>query len=278
MGRWFTRSPELSDNMKMSGAQALYYVRSNPGKKIEGLRPKKMDRLISRLIPFARSEILLGGFFKIPPIPMFIGTFGIILGDVFRKLKEAKLIQFYRDGYKITDRWAKIQIALELSLEELAQFSLKDAIIVKPNFGIPEKPVTRPEVVAIMPFSKKFSSIYETHIKTVAKRKGLSIARADNFFANTSIIDDIWTLILGANVIVADCTDQNPNVFYELGIAHTLGKDVILLTQSMNDIPFDISHLRYIEYENTPRGIKKLEKSLDEALQFFTRKPKEELS
>jgi hypothetical protein len=262
--------------MKMSGAQALYYVRSYPGQKIEGLRPKKMDRLISQLIPILKSEILLGGFLKIPPIPI-MGTFGIILGDVFRKLKEAKLIQFYKDGYKITDRWTKIQIALELSLEELAQFSLKDAIIVKPNFGIPEKPVTRPEVVAIMPFSKKFSSIYETHIKAVAKRKGLSIARADNFFANTSIIDDIWTLILGAKVIVADCTDQNPNVFYELGIAHTLGKDVILLTQSMNDIPFDISHLRYIEYENTPIGIRKLEKSLDEALQFFTGKPNKQL-
>ena len=69
--------------------------------------------------------------------------------------------------------------------------------------------------------------------------------------ANTSIIDDICNSILGADVVVADCTGQNPNVFYELGIAHTLGKDVILLTQSIDDIPFDISHLRFIEYENT---------------------------
>ena len=126
-----------------------------------------------RFIPFLNSEILKSGFFKFTWMNLVgIRTVGVILEDVFRKLKEAKLIRLYKDGYKITDKWAKIQIALDLSLKELAQFSLKDALIVKPNFVIPEKPVSRPEVVVIMPFPKKFSSIYEVHIKLVAERNG----------------------------------------------------------------------------------------------------------
>ena len=57
-------------------------------------------------------------------------------------------------------------------------------------------------------------------------------------------------------------TDRNPNVFYETGVAHTVGKEVILITQSMNDVPFDLKHLRCIVYDYTPRGIQFLESNL----------------
>ena len=55
-------------------------------------------------------------------------------------------------------------------------------------------------------------------------------------------------------MVVCDCSDRNPNVFYEIGIAHTLGKEVVLITQSKDDIPFDLRHIRYVQYLNNAEG------------------------
>lgn len=77
---------------------------------------------------------------------------------------------------------------------------------------------------------------------------------------------DIWSAIFLADWIIADCTGRNPNVFYEIGIAHTVGKRVILITQDEKDVPFDVRHIRYFNYTFTPRGMKKLEESLTSTL------------
>ena len=72
-------------------------------------------------------------------------------------------------------------------------------------------------------------------------------------------MEDVWKGINEANIVIADITNRNPNVFYELGIAHTLGKKVILLTQHIEDIPFDLKRYRIIEYEDNIDGYDKLE-------------------
>ncbi|MCA9886636.1 MAG: hypothetical protein KC708_26880, partial [Anaerolineae bacterium] len=72
--------------------------------------------------------------------------------------------------------------------------------------------------------------------------------------------------IVKSQLIIADCTNRNANVFYELGMAHTLNKSVIMLTQNMKDIPFDIRHLRVIEYKYTPPGMRVFENSLQNAI------------
>jgi len=77
-------------------------------------------------------------------------------------------------------------------------------------------------------------------------------------------MDDIRHSIQNARLVIADLTQRNPNVFYEVGIAHTLKKDVLLISQSMDDVPFDFRHLRVLTYEYTPRGCKKLEMSVAE--------------
>ncbi len=66
---------------------------------------------------------------------------------------------------------------------------------------------------------------------------------------------------------MCDCTGRNPNVFYEIGIAHTLGREVILITQSDNDIPFDLRHLRYVRYLNNAQGLGDLTAALQGRLQ-----------
>jgi nucleoside 2-deoxyribosyltransferase len=75
-------------------------------------------------------------------------------------------------------------------------------------------------------------------------------------------MDDITNSIRKARLIVADLTGRNANVFYEVGIAHALNKPVLLMTQSIDDVPFDLRHRRALVYEYSPRGCKKLEKDL----------------
>jgi nucleoside 2-deoxyribosyltransferase len=117
-----------------------------------------------------------------------------------------------------------------------------------------------------MPFERKFQPLYEDHIKTVAKELAMSVARGDDFFTTQAIIGEVWSAIAQSKIVIADCTDRNPNVFYEIGIAHAIGKPVILITQNVEDIPFDLRHLRHIKYEYTPRGVKEFERRLKTTL------------
>jgi len=104
-----------------------------------------------------------------------------------------------------------------------------------------------------MPFHPSFDEVY-VKIREVTEAVGLRCRRADDIWENPAIIQDIVSLIDRSRVVICDCTGRNPNVFYEAGIAHTLGRDVILITQSSEDIPFDLRHFRYIQYLNNGEG------------------------
>jgi hypothetical protein len=74
-------------------------------------------------------------------------------------------------------------------------------------------------------------------------------------------------LIFIASLFATPCrTGRNPNVFYEIGIAHTLGREVILITQNAEDIPFDLRHLRYVRYLNNAEGRQALFDALEKRL------------
>ena len=118
----------------------------------------------------------------------------------------------------------------------------------------------------LMPFSKDLRPIYDDHIRPTIERALLRCERADDLHGPTLITWDIWERINRARFLVADLTNQNPNVFYELGLAHAISKDVILLTQSMDFVPFDLKNLRCIKYEFKPRGMRQLEKDLAAAV------------
>jgi hypothetical protein len=90
--------------------------------------------------------------------------------------------------------------------------------------------------------------------------------RADEIWESPAIIQDIVSLIDRSRVVICDCTGRNPNVFYEIGIAHTLGREVILITQIASDIPFDLRHLRYVHYLNNAEGLQTLCAALEKRL------------
>lgn len=100
----------------------------------------------------------------------------------------------------------------------------------------------------IMPFGADFDELYEKVYVPAIQSLGLSPLRADEICDNQPIIRDITQSIHHAKVILADVTGRNPNVNYELGIAHALKKEVILLTAEKNDVPSDYHHWRYLQY------------------------------
>jgi hypothetical protein len=112
-------------------------------------------------------------------------------------------------------------------------------------------------VSAMMPFDLAFDAVYAA-LQRTAQAVGLRCRRADDIWENPAIIQDVVSLIDRSKIVICDCTGRNPNVFYEIGIAHTLGREVILITQTDADIPFDLWHLRYVRYLNNGEGLEAL--------------------
>ncbi len=109
-----------------------------------------------------------------------------------------------------------------------------------------------------MPFDKKFDGIWINVIKPVIESFDDICVRGDNIFKVGSIINDIKYSISIADYVIADVTIQNPNVYYELGYSHALSKKVLLITQDIMTLPFDLSDQRVITYQDTASGAAKL--------------------
>ncbi len=118
----------------------------------------------------------------------------------------------------------------------------------------------------LMPFQEPYNTIYLDHVKPAIERSGFECLRADDFYSTNSVMTDIWNGINNCRFLVAELSSRNPNVMYELGIAHALGKAVIMICQQAEDVPFDFRHLRYFKYEFTPRGCLALENSIQKAI------------
>lgn len=112
-------------------------------------------------------------------------------------------------------------------------------------------------VSVMMPFSNEFTAVYDA-MKVACERSGLECKRADDIWEHSTVIQDIYSLIYRSKIVICDFSGKNTNVFYEAGIAHTLGREVIPIVQHPGDIPFDLQHHRYIQYLNNAEGLQKL--------------------
>lgn len=130
---------------------------------------------------------------------------------------------------------------------------------------IRKKTVHYDQCFVLMPFSDELRPVFEDHIKPTMEKLGYKCFRADGIFSNRPIIDDVIESVQRSYLIISDLSFNNPNVFYETGYCHALGKKVILITQT-SDVPFDLKSIRHIKYEYTPKGTRKLEKDLIETV------------
>lgn len=101
----------------------------------------------------------------------------------------------------------------------------------------------------VMPFAVLFDREYSQVIKPAIEAFGLDCVRGNEIYSEQSIVHDIWKSIRAARIVVAELSGRNPNVLYEVGLAHALGKPIILLTRNQDDVPFDLKSLRYVYYD-----------------------------
>lgn len=105
-----------------------------------------------------------------------------------------------------------------------------------------------PNAFVLMPFAPEFDDVYEYLIKGALSEAGFNVLRADDIRSQRNILADIVGGIFECDLIVADLSTTNPNVYYELGLAHALAKPVILLTQEIDEVPFDLRSYRILPY------------------------------
>jgi hypothetical protein len=109
---------------------------------------------------------------------------------------------------------------------------------------------TERKCFVIMPFLAELHYFYLFMQRHIEEKHGLVCKRGDEDVLTVPLLDKIREYIAEADVLIADCSGKNPNVFYELGMAHSLGKKVILITKdSIEEAPVDIRHYEFIRYD-----------------------------
>lgn len=135
------------------------------------------------------------------------------------------------------------------------------------NFFAKEHSVEQGKCFIVMPFAREFDPVFNC-IKKTLKADNIAAIRTDELLGGGHIIEDILHGIATSEIVVADLSGRNPNVFYELGIVH-MCKDVekvILLSQDLDSIPFDLRIFRHIIYRIDVAGLRKLAASLRESV------------
>lgn len=214
----------------------------NPRDEIDGLREAVLKAPdISAVYTHYRGENLpdepfltnaLVDNFKIPA--QKVSEFRTIL---LGTLDEAGLLEAHGDKKRVLD------IATGTAYAEAGAASLK-------RLEKAAKPVSSDTCFVMMPFAEPIGGYYATVYEPAVIKAGLKSVRADDeIFATGKIMDQVWAGINAAKVLVAELTTRNPNVFYELGLAHALQKPVVLVSRTEQDVPFDLHHIRVIYYD-----------------------------
>jgi hypothetical protein len=180
---------------------------------------------------------------------------------------------------RIADQvFQRLRVSQQQEQIELAQQTMKyqEALRLKPGELVFGKPLTtsqfQSDLFVIMPFAAEFDPVYRGVIQPLLADLNLRGVRGDEFASQRgSIIEEVWAALNNCRLVIADITGGNDNVFYELGIAHTLNKPAIIITQAQNPegVPFDIRHLRYIHYQNEAAGHTRLRTDLQAAITWL---------
>src|SRR5215471_21440313 len=178
----------------------------------------------------------------------------------FQSLDKAHLLQKHGDKTRVID-----------ISEEIQHPNQKSDRIKKLGADVAVK--ASDSCFVMQPFLSPYGDYYEKIFKPAIEKAGLHAVRADaEIFGTGKIIDQIWRGINAAKVLVAEVSTRNPNVLYELGLAHALHKPVVLVSSNEGDVPFDLQHIRVIYYDVSDPfwGAKLIEKVAENILSALT--------
>jgi hypothetical protein len=150
-----------------------------------------------------------------------------------------------------------------VNLSELEQRANPRSVSITPVFGPARQTgLLRRDITVLIPSGALGSPVYTEAIRPVCEELELTVARAETLFARQDVMPDIWSAIYIADLIIADCTGSDAAVFYGLGMAHTVGKNTLLLAQNLEDIPYNTLHYDHLVYHPSPPGYAKLRQDL----------------
>lgn len=153
---------------------------------------------------------------------------------------------------------------LAVKAADLYQVLIGENIIGIPKptaFTLPSFAAEPNRIAVMMPFGAEFSPVW-TALKQTAVDGGWGCQRADDIWEDSVLVNDVVGRIARSKVVICDLIGRNANVFYEAGIAHALGREVVLITQSPEDVAFDLRHHRYIRYLGNAEGLVDLQNKL----------------
>ena len=125
-------------------------------------------------------------------------------------------------------------------------------------------------VLVLMPFDERFNDLYKLSIKTAIEGAGADCERVDEQIFDEQIMQRVYEQIYRADIVVAEISEPNRNVFYEVGYAHALGKTTILLRREAADIPFDLKDYPHVIYG---QNISDLETQLKDRVERLIQNP-----
>lgn len=158
--------------------------------------------------------------------------------------------------------------------------------IVEDETPAPERRISKqPQVRAyletcfvMMPFGNWFDKYYQDIYVPAIREAGFEPVRADELFSSGSVVEQIWEQIKKARLLLADLTERNANVFYELGLAHAAKKPVVFTAPKVEDVPFDLRHLRVIIYDiREPEWAAGLRKCVTDYLKNALKEPEKSI-
>lgn len=156
--------------------------------------------------------------------------------------------------------WDLTRTRWSVKSSDLYQVLLTENLVGIPSPKVFNFTLSRPDpsrIAVMMPFGAHFNPVWNT-LKATANEGGWTCRRADDIWEDNVVINDVVALIARSKVVICDLTGRNANVFYETGIAHAFGREVILITQSEQDVPFDLAHYRYVKYLGNVEGLTQL--------------------
>jgi hypothetical protein len=137
--------------------------------------------------------------------------------------------------------------------------SASHSLVTIDDFGVLSDP---PRAFVVMRFTQLFNDVYLEVIKSVCNEFGVSAIRADEVYGPGMIVKDIIDQVTAAQLVIADISEPNANVYFEVGYALALNKPSILLAKKDTPLPFDVSGFRVLFYEDSIGGKPRVEEGL----------------
>jgi hypothetical protein len=152
------------------------------------------------------------------------------------------------------------------TLNDGARGLLNSCTVAQKLDGAAEVQVDRARVFAVMPFSETWSDdVWTLCIEPAVRGAGLTPQRGDTTLRTGRLIQNVWNEILRCGCVIADLSAPNPNVYYELGMAQALGRDVFVMVQTGVDLPADLKGVHYVKYDRhqLPAALRDLQAKLE---------------